>query len=322
MDNADKGIDRKNGREWLILLLSILSALIIWLMHNLSMTYSVFLEYKVDVVTSLEGRSKNSTSEEVLIIRGKADGYYIIAQRLGRNNRITINVRPEDLIQREKDGDYFYLNAKDVTSAVVAALDEHVELEFIVTEKLDFLIHKMQFKRVPVVPKTFIECSSQYMPIGEITLKPDSIDIYGEVRYINAIDSVWTEALFETGVDAPLNGILNIIPQRMVQYSTDNIYYTLDIARYVEETMEVNIQASGLPSGKEMIILPSVVNVTYRRFFGGEGFTSKDLNFTIDYQEYLNSINSRVVPTLDSVPKGIIKYEISPRYVDCIVVDI
>ncbi|MBR2947478.1 MAG: hypothetical protein IKC17_02685 [Bacteroidales bacterium] len=311
----------KDGREWLILLLSIISALIIWLMHNLSMTYSVFLEYEVEMSTSLQGRVNHSTSEEVLIIRGKANGYYILAQRFGKRSKIVLDVLPEDIRQNDQVSDLFYVNTADITGNIVGALDEDVELEFVVTERLDFLISRMEYKRVPIVPRMFIEYSGQYMPVGDISLKPDSIDIYGEAHYISVIDSVWTEAFYETDVKTSLNGILDIVPQRHIQYSTNSVYYTIDVARYVEETVTVKVETVDLPQEKDMIILPSTVDVTYRRFFSRVRFDDDDVRFIVKYSDYLQSINSRVVPVWDNMPQGIITYEINPRVVDCIVID-
>ncbi len=310
----------KEGREWLILLLSILSALIIWLMHNLSMTYSVFLEYEVEMNTSLQGRSNRSFSDEALIIRGKADGYYILAQRFGRKSKILLDIAPEDVISKDPKGDYFYVKTSEITGNIVAALDEDVELEFVVTDKLDFLINRMEYKRVPVVPRIFIDYSGQYMPVGNISLKPDSIDIYGEAHYINVIDSVWTEALYDVDVTSSLNGILEIIPQRLVQYSHSSVYYSIDVARYVEETITVAVVPEGVPEDKDMIVLPSKIDVTFRRFFNRGRLNEDDFKFVIKYEDYLQSINSRVVPLLESIPEGVITYEINPRVVDCIVV--
>ena len=310
---------KKEDREWLILLLSILSALIIWLMHNLSMTYSVFLEYEVDMNTSLQGRSKTSSSEEVLIIRGKADGYYIIAQRFGRKSKLELEIAPEDLVQRVPESDIFYVSTSNLTGNIVAALDEDVELEFVVTDKLDFVIPRMVSKRVPVVPRLLVEYSGQYMPVGDIFLKPDSVDIYGEVNFINAIDSVWTETLYHDNVNASLNGVLDIVPQRKVQYSSSSVYYSINVARYVVETVTVPVLSSGMPDNKDMIILPSKIEVTYRRFFGGSKLGEDDFRFVVNYDDYLHSINSRVVPVWENMPEGIIKYEIRPKVVDCIV---
>ena len=64
--------DRKDGKEWLLLLLSLLLACVIWLLHSLSLQYSVFFVEHVVPDASLEGRSRSAVSEALLIVRGRS----------------------------------------------------------------------------------------------------------------------------------------------------------------------------------------------------------------------------------------------------------
>lgn len=97
--------DRKDGKEWLLLLLSLLLAFIIWLLHSLSLQYSVFFEYNVELTSSLEGRSRSAASEDLLIVRGRSEGYYILRQRIGRRKTLKVNAPVTALVH--KDGDAF-----------------------------------------------------------------------------------------------------------------------------------------------------------------------------------------------------------------------
>ena len=87
LENGISGGEKESGwkdrKEWLMLLLSLLLAFIVWLIHSLSLQYSVFLEYNVELNSTLQGRARSSVSQDVLIVRGKSDGYYILKQRIG-----------------------------------------------------------------------------------------------------------------------------------------------------------------------------------------------------------------------------------------------
>ena len=174
--------DRKDGKEWLLLLLSLLLAFVIWLLHSLSLQYSVFFEYNVVLNSSLEGRSRSAVSEDVLIVRGRSEGYYILRQRIGR--RKTINVSAPATALVHEDGDVFSVGCENIKSNIVEALGGNVDLEFIVSDSLDFTFPRITSKRVPVAPKTSIVFNGQYMPLGRIELRPDSVDIYGDARLL------------------------------------------------------------------------------------------------------------------------------------------
>lgn len=310
---------KKDRKEWLLLLLSLLLAFIVWLIHSLSLQYSVFLEYSVTLSTSIEGRSRTATSDDILIIRGRSEGYYILRQRIGRRKNLTVTVLPSNVVH--KDGDTFSVNCETVKGNIVEALGGNVNLEFIVTESMDFNLPEVTSKRVPVVPKTSIVFDGQYMPLGGIELRPDSVDIYGDARQLGTIDSVLTETISWTGVDGPIQGLCGLVPIRRVEYSEDNIYYSLNVVRYIEESLDVPVTALGVPEDKELIVLPSSVTLKFRRVFSGVQYAPENFVLAVDYNDFIRTIDSELVPRLLSMPEGILSWEMSPRYVDCILLE-
>lgn len=310
---------RKDRKEWLLLLLSLLLAFIVWLIHSLSLQYSVFLEYRVTLSTSIEGRTRTATSEDILIIRGRSEGYYILRQRIGRLKNLTVTVLPANVTY--KDGDIFTVDCETIKSNIVEALGGNVDLEFIVSESLDFSLPEVTSKRVPVVPKASIVFDGQYMPVGDIELRPDSVDIYGDARLLGTIDSVFTETIARSGVDGPIQGLCGIVPIRRVEYSEDNIYYSMNVVRYIEESMNVPVTATGVPENKELIILPSSVTLKYRRIFSGIQYAPENFVLSVDYNDFIRTMDSELVPKLVSMPEGVLSWEMSPRYVDCILLE-
>lgn len=310
---------RKDRKEWLLLLLSLLLAFIVWLIHSLSLQYSVFLEYRVTLSTSIEGRSRTATSEDILIIRGRSEGYYILRQRIGRLKNLTVTVLPANVTY--KDGDIFTVDCETIKSNIVEALGGNVDLEFIVSESLDFNLPEVTSKRVPVVPKASIVFDGQYMPVGDIELRPDSVDIYGDARLLGTIDSVFTETIARSGVDGPIQGLCGIVPIRRVEYSEDNVYYSMNVVRYIEESMNVPVTATGVPENKELIILPSSVTLKYRRIFSGIQYAPENFVLSVDYNDFIRTMDSELVPKLVSMPEGVLSWEMSPRYVDCILLE-
>lgn len=310
---------RKDRKEWLLLLLSLLLAFIVWLIHSLSLQYSVFLEYRVTLSTSIEGRSRTATSEDILIIRGRSEGYYILRQRIGRLKNLTVTVLPANVTY--KDGDIFTVDCETIKSNIVEALGGNVDLEFIVSESLDFSLPEVTSKKVPVVPKASIVFDGQYMPVGDIELRPDSVDIYGDARLLGTIDSVFTETIARSGVDGPIQGLCGIVPIRRVEYSEDNIYYSMNVVRYIEESMNVPVTATGVPENKELIVLPSSVTLKYRRIFSGIQYAPENFVLSVDYNDFIRTMDSELVPKLVSMPEGVLSWEMSPRYVDCILLE-
>lgn len=319
ISESEKSGRWQDRKELLLLLLSILLAFIIWLLHSLSLQYSVFLEYNVELNSSLEGRVRSSVSENVLIVRGRSDGYYILRQRIGRRKTLRVQASPANI--RYREGDVFYVRCEEIKSNIVEALGSNVDLEFIVTESLDFSFPRITSKKVPVVPKSSVSFDSQYMLVGDIGLRPDSIEIYGDAGLLGTIDSVWTETITGTGVDGPVQGVCGIVPMRRVEFSENTVYYSMNVVRYIEESMTLPVTATGVPDGKEMIVLPSTVRLTFRRVFSSTRYSAEDFVLSVDYADFIRTMDSELVPELTVCPDGVISWEISPRYVDCILLE-
>ena len=289
MKNGITGSEKEGGwkdrKEWLMLLLSLLLAFIVWLIHSLSLQYSVFLEYNVELNSTLQGRARSSVSKDVLIVRGKSDGYYILKQRIGRRKTLQVSASQDNL--RHRDGDEFYVLSESIKSNIVEALGGSVDLEFIVN----------------------------------MAIRPDSVDIYGDARLLETVDSVFTETISEKGVDGPIQGICDIVPIRRVSYSESAVYYSMNVVRYTEESLTVPVTVTGVPEDKDLIVLPSTVTLTFKRVFSSLRYQPEDFVLAVDYADFVRTIDSELVPELVYKPDGVMSCEITPRYVDCILLD-
>ncbi len=317
----DKKDQAKGRKEWHMLLLSLLLAFVIWLVHSLSLQYSVFLEYSVNLTSSLEGRARSSLSEDVLIVRGKADGYYILKHRVSKRSTINVTADADYLIKMDGDNDKFYINCEQVKGNIVDALGSDIELEFVVTERMEFEFPKMATKVVPIIAKSSITFAGQYMPMAELSIDPDTVEIFGEERLLENIDSVWTETISYTRLDKTVQGMVDLIPFRRVEFAQKSVYYTLNITRYIEETVSVSVDVVNVPEDKALVILPAQVDVTCRRTFGGDPLRAKDVALQVDYNDLIKGISTEIIPDLTRAPENAVYYQLNPRYVNCLLLE-
>ncbi len=319
-----QGIDNekvKSRKEWHLLVLSLLLAFIVWLVHVLSLQYSVFLEYNVNLTSSLEGRARTSLSEDVLVIRGKADGYYILQHRVSGNKTIDVTVDPNYVHKSEGDNDRFYVNCEQIKGNIIDALGSSVQMEFSATESMKFEFPKMTSKFVPVIVKSDITFAGQYMPMAELSIEPDSIEIFGEERIIENIDSVWTEAISYKRLDKSVQGVVDLVPFRRIEFSQKAVYYTLNVSRYIEESVSVPVEVVNVPSNKALIVLPAQINVICRRTFGGEPLSTKNVGVQVDYNDFIKGTSTEIIPDLVRAPENAVYYQLNPRSVDCLLID-
>ena len=83
----------------------------------------------------------------------------------------------------------------------------------------------------------------------------------------------------------------------------------------------VPVTVTGVPDDKDMIVLPSAVTLTFKRVFSSLRYHPEDFVLAVDYADFVRTIDSEMVPELVSKPEGVMSWEITPRYVDCILLE-
>lgn len=308
----------REGGDWMIILFSLLLAFFIWFVHNLSLDYNVHFRYLVQIRTTIPGRSPVSEEARPMLVRGKASGYYIIKHRLGLENRLELAL-DERLLHRDTLArDRFTVYGAEIRNQFSEAVSPDVQLDYVVTDEAVFEIPEILHKKVPVVAKTDLTFRDQYMPVGKLTLQPDSVYIYGKERFLNRVDSVFTENIAIRQLDENLQLMVGLMPMRGITPDRKEVYVSLDVLRYVEHTVELPVRVVNLPPDRVAYLIPATVRLTYRQTYpilepGKDG----SLELTVDYRDLVESVGMQAVPRLKTNLPGVQpQYELDPPYVE------
>jgi len=310
---------KKLKSDWYILLTALVLSFFIWIVYGISVGYDTFIQYSVELTSPIPGYEDKSVSNELLVLQGKGDGYYILLQKLSRKNtdRISIEVDPSLLHPDENVPDRFYLLTSDIGMEVAKALSGRFEPDFFETKRLSFDFAPQSFKTVPIEVKCNVSCKSQYMLTSEVEVTPAYVRIYGNTKDIARVDVVRTKFLSLSSVDRSETGSVALEPVKGLRLEYDRVNYSFSVARYVEQTAEVEVSVLNAPSDRELLVLPSKVTVVYRT-----AFADKNASFipevAVDYDDYLASRSGKVIPHIMNAGDNLLSYEIAPLPLECI----
>ena len=307
------------GRNWLILAVSLLLAFFMWSVMKLSRNYSSYIRYHVEVTSNIPGRTNCAVSVEELVIGAKSNGFDILhnTRNSGKNILHLTEVDPKFFHKVSSEGDQFYLLPDDIRQAVQDALGNEIKVESFATDTLYFVFPVQSYKKVPVQVQSVITCQDQYMPMSPMLIRPDSILIYGEEGAISHINAVAARTINGKDVKRPLNGVVKLIPISNVRFSQDEVFYTLEVGRYVENTVSVPVTITDAPSYANVAVIPQEVTLRYRQPFGsGIRFDAQDFAVGIYYNDVLQ--NDVVKLQLIKAPQQVMNVTIEPKFVECI----
>lgn len=313
---------KRGGRDWIILIFSLFLAFFMWSIQKLSQEYSAYIQYKVSLNSSMEGRAQSAVSENLLVVRGKSTGFYILQHKYDGENAqvLNLNAEPKQL-RRVADSDKYYVLNTDLKAKIQEALGDEFQMESFTTDTLYFNFPKQSYKKVPVAARHLLRYKLQYMPFTPVVLKPDSILIYGQTALLEKIDSVSTELIKGDKLDEQVNGVVALVPMDDVRYSAKEVYYSQKIGRYVENRLNVKVGMMNLPAGKNVVIIPQEVRLSFRTPFPGKGRVSEnDFLVAVDYAE-VEGEEGAVSLRLLRKPASAYAIQWEPRFVECIVND-
>ncbi|MBR1872210.1 MAG: hypothetical protein IJ795_03270 [Bacteroidales bacterium] len=303
------------SRDWVVLILSLLLAFLIWLVGNLSGSYLKTVSVPVTAECQIDGYAARSAGPAVVMARCRATGYNII--RLRRiKNPVVVEFAPSDMHHR--DGELFFVTASELNRYTQSVFGDNSGIETLLTDTLYFRFHKENFRKVPVSPVCTISYEAQYMSPSGIVMTPDSVLVYGEPFHIENIDRVYTRPFALAELKAPVHGEVTLETLKDVRLSQSKAEYHVDVERYVEIGETVHIRMRNVPSGKSVIVYPSTAKVVYRCSFPVLGDPAGNVDFYLDYKEFAGSIIGKCLPHDDGLPRGVLSYTIDPPVFECV----
>jgi hypothetical protein len=307
------------GRNWIILVFSLLLAFFMWSIMKLSASYSSYVRYRIEASTNIPGRSNTAVSTDVLVIGAKSTGFHIIQNLQGdQGNALMLDeIDGKHFHKYREDGDLFYLLPDNIRQKIQDALGADVKVESLATDTLFFEFPVQGNRKVAVVASSAIKYGKQFMPYSEIILKPDSVLIYGDEAVISNIHHVTTQAIKSNDTQHSLSGVVKLNPLKGVRFSQEEIFYSQEVGRFVEHTVNVPVTIGNAPSYANVAIVPQEVTIKYRQpFVGASAYSQQDFSVVVEYDEILRK--DVVKPKIARMPEGILTIDMEPKFVECV----
>lgn len=300
-----------SGRDWVVFVLALLLAFSTWIIHKLSLEYSVYLTVEVVAESNIEGRSNTSSGATEIMARCRTTGWRILYAHMTREDVVQVKF-PASAFQHDDDEKYF-ISSEKLHEYVDQIFGSNVALEYFVTDRVYFKFPQEIFKRVPVKPVTSLAFEDQFIASSPLVITPDTVTVYGDKLHLDALEYVTTATISHTSIDKDFSGMISLTPINGMRFSVDEVHYEMDVVRYLEVIRKnVPVVVVNAPSGQEYAAEPAFVDAILNVEFPLKDDPMKELVVTADYNELKTSLSGKVSLKPASMPLGVIRYEIDP----------
>ena len=305
------------GREWMVLVLSILLAFLVWFLVNLSQEYTGIISVPVVAQCNIDGYGTESSNVVLVSARCRTEGFRLIKE-VSHGDRKIVKVKFNTADMRRTAPGEFCVIGGAKNSYVDQFFGDDAQLEAFITDTLRFTFPVENHKKVAVeVPKS-VSFRSQYTQSGPFRLIPDSLTIYGSQEKLDAIEKLTTGRLVLTDVMDTRHGLLKVNPVKGLRLSADEISYELPVTRYVEISTTVNLEVWNTPAGASLQVYPPTAQVFLRCAFPITKDPLPSFRLYIDWKDFSSSLTGRCVPRVMRLPAGVLDYRVEPEVFDCI----
>lgn len=307
----------KMSREWIVLLLSILLATLVWLLVNLSEEYSGTISVPVVAQCNIDGYGAESSNTVLVSARCRTEGFRLVREFSRRERKVVkVKFKKSDL-RRTAPGEYCVIGGVK-NSYVDQFFGEDAKVEAFITDTLRFIFPVENHKKVPVDVPLSVSCRSQYMQSGPFRVSPDSITIYGPQERLDGIEKVTTSRLLLSDLKSSQHGLLKLNPIKDLRMSADEVSYELPVSRYVELSATIPVEVLNAPAGHFLQVYPPTAQVYLRCAFPIGKDPLASFKLYVDWRDFSSSLSGRCAPRVLSKPAGVLEYRVEPEVFDCI----
>lgn len=289
-----------DSRFFLFLALSI----VLWQFTNLAKPISVNKAVKVRFEVPKNDYQLISDSILSIDTRVTATGLRLLFN--SPYNKI-YSLSTESMIESNNE---FYLTPSDVESQLQKTFGEAIAIEKIFAAELKIPLARIASKKVPVSPNISLSFKQNYILMGDLILKPDSVKISAPEAILKDISSINTVALKLDNLTESVNQPLAIDFSQLGLSSIEQeqVVVNAEVVRFSEMVYEVPILLPEFENGMRLAVFPSNAQVVCK--------ASADVLKALDSGAFGVTVDFDFSQSLDSLPSRLpLKFSYSPSNV-------
>lgn len=267
-----------------VFLVSVVVASFIWLLSNLSDTYTYTITLPIVITGAVSDYDKDiiAKDDKIYYIDTKFFGKGLDLLQIMMKNKIIIS--PDDLIIEKLEGDneLYQVTIESIRTAL-ASMFINVEVVNIINKKVILQTAFFSQKKVPLLSNIKVNAAGEYMQIGSLSIEPDSVMIYGTKSVVDTVTRVFSENIVISRPSDYIAGNVKIPRNINFEITPREAQYALEMERYTEVKRLMPISMYNKTKTYNYSIIPSVVEVTFNvaeNVFSQ--FNPSDLVFYVD----------------------------------------
>lgn len=288
-----------SGKKILTFLFFLLLSCIFWMMqiyrHKYEATFIIPVKY-INIPDSIVFENELPS---VINARIKDDGGRLFEYLLTRT-KDTLIIDVNDIIKSTPDK---IIQGRNFEQLILSKLSPSSELISYTPTRMSFIFALLHFKKLPVIYNGNINFASGHMLVGDLSITPDSVLVYGSKMVLDTMFYAYTVSDTITNVSTEHKVKVAMNPMSGIKYVPNRVELTIPVDKFLEKEIEVPITCINLPSNLSIKFFPSSVKIPILvGLKRNEEITSDSFSVTIDYNDIKDTKESSIPVRITDSP--------------------
>lgn len=285
------------SKRYHIVIASVVFAVATWISVNLRSDYTVVRQIPVVVENVRAGKALKYPVPKSITVHFRGTGWALSGLYLSSDVKYFID-------GSSIGSDNFTVTGRDLLEHI--KLPVSLQVVEVKPETLILALEDYKEKRVPVLPHIAADYREGYGQVGATRVTPESVTIGGTKRIVESVtewptsfrkfDNLRSPVDIELPLEEPSNYSITLF--------RESVRLQINVQPFAEKAFPgIRITASGVPPGREVIFIPSRMDLIVR---GGieqlSRVASTDFQATVDYQNLLEDSVGTVNPGIIAPP--------------------
>ena len=288
-----------------IFLASVLFSIIIWGSISLSEYYYTNIDVKLSLVNLPKGYTTGTKLADKVILRVKGRGWKLVSLNVGPESEFVVSAKQDSGWQGLSLSDYLESNRWLLSDVDIISIEP---------DSIKFFVEREISKKIPLVADLDLDFKPGYGLATNVVLNPDSVIVNGPLSYLKPLKRINTDTKSLVSLDAKTEVEVGLPKRNGFTYNTKYVEVSLDVQRIIDKQFDnINVEVKGIPSGKEVVLLPNKIGINVR---GGIEILGKlsdeQFNASVKYQDLVSDTTGSVAPIL-TIPKNVTLQYVKPE---------
>lgn len=283
-----------------------------WLMHNVGAHKQLHIKTAITYSGIPSNVLLNDSLPNLLsyVIEDNTSDFW----RYKRKLTDTLNI---DLSDYFNGSGKFSYSTKNLVSRIMAAYGANAQLIKLDPAKINAQYTLLRSKQVPLILKSPVELTSQYLLKEPVRFSPASILVYATPDALDSIKALYVTVPGTWGKSADVTCPLPKLKD--VKFPLDYVHANVSVEMSTEKQLSIPIVAEHLPKDLSFKAFPSTVNVVFAVGLSKyESIVPAQFKAVVNYDSISNDIDSTAHVFLIQQPHDIYNVRLSPKNVEFI----